>query len=85
MVDLRMAITGDPAPISMGCPQTVEDWFVCALANDVSIAEIAPDSCWKQTLPKAEAKLELTATEVTLAGEGSIKPVRRHITDNDCS
>ena len=37
------------------------------------MAEIAPDSSWKQIHPRAEAKVELTATEVTLAGEGSIK------------
>ena len=74
MADLRTAISGDFPPTFRVCPQTLGDWYACAVDNSPDvwrIAEIAPDSCWKQTHPRAEAKLELTATEVTLAGEGS--------------
>ena len=82
MADFRTAIPGDPLPTFMVCPQTLGDWYVCAVEvapDTCCIAEIAPGSSWKQTHPRAEAKEELAATEVTLAGEGSITLVRRNI------
>ena len=76
MADLRMATSGDPPPTLMACPQTLGDWYLCAVEVAPAtwcIAEIAPDSSWKQSHPRAEAKEELAVIEVTLAGEGSIQ------------
>lgn len=64
MAELGRTVSGTPNATFMVSPHGL-GWYV-------STAEIAPDSSWKQSHPRALAKLELTATEVTLAGDGSV-------------